>query len=98
MMAASTFEEPAFDAEEILSADLEFTLSRGVWGLGRSPVLMLAAISEFPRPAAVSRLERHFFLRESLASEWAARPLALTERRGCLALVLEDPGGSFFSA
>ena len=92
MTMASTLEE-AFEAREILSADVEFTLSRGVWGLGRSPALMLAPIAEFPRRAVVMRLEQYYLLREVLASAWAARPLALTGHQGSVALVLEDPGG-----
>jgi predicted ATPase len=85
--------EAVLETREILHADAEFALSRGVWGPGRSPVLMLAPVSECPSPAALARLERKLSLREELDSEWAVRPIALTRHRGLPTLLLEDPGG-----
>ena len=93
MTTALRSAEAALEAREILRADGEFTLSRGVWGPGRSPVLMLAPVSEYLSPAALARLEQKLSLREDLDSAWAVRPIALTRHRGRTTLLLEDPGG-----
>jgi predicted ATPase/signal transduction histidine kinase len=85
--------EAALEAREILRADGEFALSRATWGPDRSPVLMLALVSEYPSPAGLARLEHKLSLREDLDSEWAVRPIALTCHRGRTTLLLEDPGG-----
>ena len=62
--------EAALETREILRADGEFALSRGVWGRDRSPVLMLAPVSECPSPATLARLEHKLSLCEDLDSEW----------------------------
>src|SRR5688572_8139282 len=55
--------------------------------------LLVAPASPQPSPACVARLEHAFALRELLAPQWAARPIALEAHAGRLSLVLEDPGG-----
>ena len=46
------------------------------------------------RSVAVERLEHEYALKSELDAGWAARPIALTHYNGCLALLLEDPGGT----
>jgi PAS domain S-box-containing protein len=58
-----------------------------------SSVLLLAPVSEHPSPEMLSRLEHEYSLAPELQPAWAARPIALTERRGRTTLVLEDSGG-----
>ncbi len=93
MTSALRSTEAALELREVLFADGEFALSRGVWGPGRVPVLVLAPILEPPPPRALARMDRLLLLRESLATEWAVRPIALSAHRGFATLLLEDPGG-----
>ena len=78
---------------ETLLVDGEFTLSRGTWGPGRTPALLLSPTFEHPSPATLTRLEHKFSLRDEIATDWAVRPLALVRPDGLPTLVLEDPGG-----
>jgi len=82
-----------FEKLETLLVDGEFTLSRGTWGPGRTPALLLSPTFERPSPATLARLEHKFSLRDEVAAEWAVRPLALVRPDGLATLVLEDPGG-----
>ncbi|MGD0529794.1 MAG: AAA family ATPase, partial [Polyangiaceae bacterium] len=82
---------------ETLLVDGEFTLSRGRWGPGRAPALLLSPTFEHPSPAALARLEHKFSLRDEIAAEWAVRPLALVRPDGVPTLVLEDPGGELLA-
>src|ERR1700745_3615014 len=41
----------------------------------------------------LKKVEYEYSLRDELDSAWAVRPLALSEQRGQMTLVLEDPGG-----
>ncbi len=70
----------------------QFTLYRGVRE-GLAPVVLVAPAGEDPSLGSLQRLEHEYALRADLDSDWAARPVALATRNGCLALVLEDPGG-----
>jgi predicted ATPase/signal transduction histidine kinase len=70
----------------------EFTLYRGIRE-GLAPVVLVAPAGEYSSLGSLQRLEHEYALRADLDSNWAARPVALATRNGCLALVLEDPGG-----
>ena len=56
-------------------------------------VLVLVPVSEHPSPRTLRRLEHELALASELEPRWAARPLALTRRKGRNVLLLEDPGG-----
>jgi serine/threonine protein kinase len=60
---------------------------------GSRSVLLL--VSVFPHTALerVSKLKREYSLKDELDSEWAVRPLDLSDHRGQMTLVLEDSGG-----
>jgi Protein kinase domain len=78
---------------ETLRQDEEFVLQRGENDRDLSTILVVALASGHPVPAILKRLEHEYSLRDELASDWAARPLALTRREGRTTLILEDPGG-----
>src|SRR6202161_4569582 len=69
----------------------EITLYRGS-GNGLAPILLVAA--EETSLGCGERLEHEYSLKCELDADWAARPIALTHYNGCLALLLEDPGGA----
>ena len=58
---------------------------------GSPPILLVTTDDDSVR--SFKRLEHEFELKAHLNSAWAARPIALTQRNGSLALVFEDPGG-----
>src|SRR5690348_10505217 len=60
---------------------------------GLPSILLLAPASMRPAPETIRKIEYEYSLRDELDSAWAVRPLALSEQRGQMALVLEDPGG-----
>jgi len=60
---------------------------------GRSRVLVLSSVAEYPAPECLKRLEHEYSLREELDPTWAARPIAITRHWDRTVLVLEDPGG-----
>ena len=67
---------------ETLREGGEFTLYRG-WQHGNPlPVLVLTPVAEQPTPASLKQLEHEYSLAAELDATWAARPLALTRRRG----------------
>ena len=79
---------------EKLREDEEFALFRGRSNDGDLPTILLASpVSEHPVPGTLERLEHAYSLRDELASDWAVRPLALTQREGRPMLVFEDAGG-----
>ncbi|MFZ0506225.1 MAG: protein kinase, partial [Chthoniobacterales bacterium] len=79
---------------EKLREDEEFALFRGRSNDGDLPTILLASpVSEHPVPGTLERLEHAYSLRNELDSDWAVRPLALTQREGRPMLVFEDPGG-----
>ena len=80
---------------EALRRDEEFVLYRGDHSdLPGSPsVLFLAPASMQPALATIKKLEYEYSLRDELDPAWAVRPLALSEQRGQMTLVLEDRGG-----
>jgi serine/threonine protein kinase len=67
--------------------------SRGRRQGDRSPLLVLTPAAEHPAPASLRHLEHAYELRDALDPMWAARPVALSNYRGRLMLLLEDPGG-----
>lgn len=79
----------------ILREDQEFILYRGEHSIrpGSASVLLLAPSSNKPSLELLKKLEHEYSLKNELDSAWAARPLAVTERLGQTAIVLEDPGG-----
>jgi hypothetical protein len=84
---------------EPLRTDEEFILYRGEYSnlAGKPSVLLLAAASTLPALETLGKLENEYSLRDELDSAWAVRPLALSEHRGHVTLVLEDsraPGAS----
>jgi PAS domain S-box-containing protein len=80
---------------ECLRDDGELILHRGhARQPGLPSVLVLAPTSTRPRPETLKKLDHEYSLRHELDPAWAARPLALSEVREHLALVLEDPGGA----
>jgi len=78
----------------ILREDQEFILYRGEHSSrpGSASVLLLAPSSSKPSLQTLKKLEHEYSLRNELDSEWAARPLAVTEHLGRAAIVLEDHG------
>ncbi|HEX4164384.1 MAG TPA: AAA family ATPase [Bryobacteraceae bacterium] len=85
--------ELSLDVLEKLHDDGEFILSRGWREDRRSSLLVVAPASERPAPTSLRRLEHAYELRDVLDPTWAARPLELSNHRGQLMLLLEDPGG-----
>ena len=80
---------------EALRRDEEFVLYRGEHSNqpGSPSVLLLAPASTRPALETLRKIEHEYSLRDELDSAWAVRPLALSEQRGQMTLVLEDPGG-----
>jgi serine/threonine protein kinase len=78
---------------ETLREDGETVLSRARRDGKPSSILVLAPLTKYPALKTLSRLEHEYALREKLAADWAARPLALIQYEGRLVLVFEDPGG-----
>ncbi len=80
---------------EVLRRDEEFVLYRGEpSNQPCSPsVLLLAPASMGPALETLRKIEHEYSLRDELDSAWAVRSLALSEHRGQMTLVLEDPGG-----
>jgi serine/threonine protein kinase len=68
--------------------DLSLYRGRG----NESPPILLAT-GEDGSAASFRRLEHEYELKAELNSAWAARPIALSQRNGRLALLYEDPGG-----
>jgi len=79
-------------AVEPLRNDQEFVLHRGHTKEAPS-VPLLTTLSLRPAPETLKKMEHEYSLRNELESAWAVRPLALSEHRGQMSLVLEDPGG-----
>jgi len=75
--------------------DEEFVLYRGEHSNqpGLSSVFLLAPASAQPALETLKKIEYEYSLRGELDSAWAVRSLALSEHRGQMTLVLEDPGG-----
>jgi len=80
---------------EALRRDEEFVLYRGEPSnqLGSPSVLLLAPASMQPALETLRKIEHEYSLRDELDSAWAIRSLALSEHRGQMTLVLDDPGG-----
>src|SRR5258708_39490457 len=80
---------------EALRQDDEFVLQRCEQSNqhGSPSVLLLCPASTRPAVQTLRKLEHEYSLRDQLDSAWAVRLLTLTQHRGNLALVLEDPGG-----
>src|SRR3984885_6026839 len=79
---------------EALRSDEEFVLYRGEPNQPGSPsVFLLAPASMQPALETLRKIEHEYSLRDELDSAWAVRSLALSEHRGQMTLVLEDPGG-----
>src|SRR6266566_1372942 len=87
--------EPSQHVLEPLRKDEEFVLYRSEHSNqpGSPSVLLLAPASTRPAVQTLRKLEHEYSLRDQLDSAWAVRLLTLTQHRGNLALVLEDPGG-----
>ena len=60
---------------------------------GRSRVLVLSPVAEYPSPKSLKRLDHEYSLRENLDGRWTARPRAIARHWDRTVLVLEDPGG-----
>jgi PAS domain S-box-containing protein len=75
--------------------DEEFVLYRGEHSnqAGSPSVFLLAPASTQPGLETRKKLEYEYSLRHELDSAWAVRSLALSQHRGQMTLVLEDPGG-----
>ncbi len=80
---------------EELRKDQEFVLYRGEHRNkpGSRSVLLLVPVLPHPALETVSKLKREYSLKDELDSEWAVRPLDLSDHRGQMTLVLEDSGG-----
>jgi PAS domain S-box-containing protein len=80
---------------ETLREDDEFVLYRGKCSNqpGSPTVLLLAPASMQPALETLRKIEYEYSFRDELDSAWAVRSLALSEYRGQMMLVLEDPGG-----
>src|SRR2546429_1711311 len=85
---------------EPIREDDEFVLYRGR-GRGtrtdKPVVLVLKPAAARPRLQSLNKLKHEYSLRDELLSEWAIRPLSLSQDdNGQATLVLECPGGEFF--
>jgi PAS domain S-box-containing protein len=79
---------------EKLREDEELALFRGRSNDDDLPAILLTGpVSEHPVPGTLERLEHAYSLRDELDSDWAVRPLALTQREGRPMLVFQDTGG-----
>ena len=79
---------------EKLREDEELALFRGTSNDDDLPTILLGGpVSEHPVPGTLERLEHAYSLRDELDSDWAVRPLALTQREGRPMLVFQDTGG-----
>src|SRR5260221_11463206 len=79
---------------EKLREDEEFALFRGRSIDGDLPTILLASpVSEHPVSRTLERLEHAYSLRDEPASNWAVRPLALTQRESQPMLRFEAAGG-----
>lgn len=77
-----------------LRDDGEFILYRGhAKQTELSSVLVLAPAATRPSPETLKKIDREYSLKNELDSDWAVRPLDLSERGDQMTLVLEDPGG-----
>ena len=77
--------------------DGDTAVYRGRHGAGAAAVNVLAVIpgSNLPAGGFLDRLRHEYELKDTLESEWAARPLKLVREDGRPLLLLEDPGGEF---
>jgi len=80
---------------EALREDEEFVLYRGAHSNqpDSASVLLLAPASTHPVLETLKKIDHEYSLRDELDSAWAVRSLALSQQRGQMMLVLEDPGG-----
>src|ERR1700691_5708315 len=80
---------------KVLRRDEEVLLYRGdnSNGSGSPSILLLAPASTQPALETLKKIESEYSLRDELDSAWAVRCLTLSEHRGQMALVFEDPGG-----
>jgi PAS domain S-box-containing protein len=79
---------------ERLRDDGEFVLYRAhAAQADQQSVFLLTPSAGRPSPDTLNKIEHEFSLKNELNSAWAVRPIALSERDGQTALVLEDPGG-----
>jgi predicted ATPase/signal transduction histidine kinase/CheY-like chemotaxis protein len=78
---------------ETLREDGELVLSRGRRADGGSGLLAVGPVSQHPSVRSLERLEQEYSLRQELAPDWAAQPIALESRDGRPMLLLKDPGG-----
>src|SRR3989475_12718450 len=80
---------------EPIREDDEFVLYRGRGrGTGKPGVLVLKPAAARPRLQSLNKLKHEYSLRDELRSEWAMRPLSLSEDdSGQATLVFECPGG-----
>ena len=80
---------------EALRTDEEIVLYRGTQSnhSGLPSILLLAPASMQPAPETLRKMLHEYSLRNELDSGWAVRSVALSECRGQMTLVLEDPGG-----
>ena len=80
---------------DVVRKDDEFVLYRGAHGIGGDApsLLFLTPASSRPAPETLEKIEHEYSLRDALNSEWAARPVSLTQHFGQPTLELEDPGG-----
>jgi serine/threonine protein kinase len=60
---------------------------------GFASILVVEPLSDRFCPECLRRLNREYALREELKSDFAARPIMLTQHRNLPVLVSEDPGG-----
>jgi PAS domain S-box-containing protein len=79
---------------ETVRRDEEFVLYRGEHSSqpGSPSVLLLAPASNQPALETIRKIEYEYSLRGELDSAWAVRSMAISEHRGQMTLVLEDPG------
>ena len=82
-------------SSKLIRRDEEFVLYRGEHSNqpGSPSVFLLAPASKQPALETIKKIEHEYSLRDELDSAWAVRSLALSEHRGQMTLVLEDPGG-----
>ena len=80
-----------------LRRDGEYVLFRRTAERDTENMLVVATASEQPAPRSVERLKHEYALRDSLDSDWAAKPLRLTHEHGRTLLALVDPGGELLS-
>jgi PAS domain S-box-containing protein len=82
-----------YAASSELGPDAVSPFARDPESAGLNRVLLVAPVSEYPRPESLKLLEHAYSFKEELDRAWAARPIGIARHWNRPVLVMEDPGG-----